>query len=866
MKVKEFFHFLLIAVLLFSTAAVAENQKIPSPKEFFGFQMGSDGNLAGWQKMLDYFNVLDKASDRVMVKTLGKSTLGNTFVVVIFSAPGNLAELEKFRKISKKLADPRGLDDAAIQKLIDEGKYVSAQSYSLHATEVGGIQCTPELAYDLATGNDPTTKMILENTIFLMVPSFNPDGAIMVKEWFDKYKGTEFDNTRLPYLYHFYIGHDNNRDSYQLTQNESRMHAQLIYRDWVPQSYVDHHHFGSRGARFYIPPYRDPIHDNVNPLIWREHQLYGAHMAVALDNEGKSGIESGLPFTAWWQASFHMSANYHNIAGMLTESASANWADPIYILPDQLSGTRGRPQYKPQMSMPRLWPGGWWRLRDIVEQKIIASKAVLELGARYKKTMLRNMVLKAKGNTDLGKSHAPYAFVLPYDQHDFLTAVKLARTFQENGVEVHRLEKDYQMGSRLFRAGSLVISCAQPMRAFIVSFLEQVDYPDNYWTREHTSGDPLRPYDLTGYSMSEHMGVEAVPFGHPTGGMKLTKIDGFVQPPPGTVKKGEPGTGTAFIFHGNYNDSFKAVNRLQKEGVTVYRATKLFRDGGKVFHPGSFIVKASKDLSGLVSQLAQTLGVDFFSLSGDMPAGVIKLKQPRLGLYKRYAGGNMDEGWTAWLLKDFEFSFHSLFNKDVQNKKKMAGYDVIVIPSDSYETIVKGRGEKVDKKTPPQYRGGIGESGEVNVKSFVEKGGTLVVLNGAYHFAQKVFDLPVNDVVEEKPWREFFCPGATLKIKVDTTHPLGYGMPSDALALFRYSPALRVSAGDFDDKVALPVRYAEKRLLQSGWLIGEKYLTNKPAVLVFEKGKGKIIILAFPAQHRAQMHGTFKFLFNSIFY
>lgn len=863
MKIKVFFYFILITVLLFPTAALAENAKIPTPKEFFGFQMGSDGKLAGWQKILEYFNVLGKSSDRVTVKTLGKTTLGNTFVAVIISTPANLANLEKYRKISKKLADPRGLDEAAIQKLIDEGKYVSAQSYSLHATEVGGTQCTPELAYDLATGNDPRTKMILENTIFLMVPCFNPDGLIMVKEWFDKYKGTEFDHTRLPYLYHFYIGHDNNRDSYQLTQNESRMHAQLFYRDWVPQSYVDHHHFGSRGARFYIPPYRDPIHDNVDPLIWREHQLYGAHMAVALENEGKSGIESGLPFTAWWQASFHMSANYHNITGMLTESASARWADPIYLLPDQLGGTRGRPEYKPQMSMPRLWPGGWWRLRDIVEQKIIASKAVLELGARYKKTMLRNMVLKAKGNTKLGKTQAPYAFILPLDQHDFLTAVKLARTFQENGVEVHRLESDFRMGSRLFRAGSLVISCAQPMRAFIVSFLEQVDYPDNFWTREHTTGDPLRPYDLTGYSMSEHMGVEAVPFSHPTRSMKLKKIDGFVQPPPGTVTKG---SGSAYIFNGNYNDSFKAVNRLQKVGADVYRITKFFREGDNVYHPGTFIVKASKDLSVLVTQLAQKLGIDFFPLSGNIPTDAMKLKHPRLGLFKRYGGGSKDEGWTSWLLKDFEFSFDSLFNRDVQTKKKMEGYDVIIFPSDSYNLIVKGRGEAYDKKTPPQFRGGIGDSGTTNIKNFVEKGGTLIVLNGAYHFAQKVFDLPVHDVVEKKPWRQFFCPGSTLKIKVDTSHPIGFGMPSNALALFRYSPALRVAAGDFDDKVTVPVRYAKKRLLQSGWLIGEKYLSNKPAVLVFEKGKGKIVILAFPAQHRAQMHGTFKFLFNSIFY
>ncbi len=223
----------------------------------------------------------------------------------------------------------------------------------------------------------------------------------------------------------------------------------------MPQAYIDHHHMGSSGARFYIPPYLDPIHPNVDPLLWREHQLYGAHMAVALENAGKSGFESGAPYTAWWQAAFCMAGNFHNITSMLTESASANWADPIYILPDQLGGTRGRPEYKPQMTMPRLWPGGWWHFREIVEQQMVSAKAMLEVGARYRETLLGNMVRKAQENIDRGQNEPPYAFIIPRDQHDFLTAVKLAKIFQMNGVEVHHLDKAYQVGSRMFRTGQL---------------------------------------------------------------------------------------------------------------------------------------------------------------------------------------------------------------------------------------------------------------------------------------------------------------------------------------------------------------------------------------------------------------------------
>jgi hypothetical protein len=858
---------IILGINLYSS----EVSTIPSPRDFFGFSMGSDGNLAGWGKIVEYFQLLDEHSDRVIVRNLGETTLGNPFILVSFSAPDNLKNLEKYRMINKKLADPRGLSGNEIRRLTKEGKYVSIQTYSLHSTEVGGTQCTPELAYRLVTADDETTGLILKNTIFLMIPCFNPDGLNLVRDWFYKYKGTEYNNKRLPYLYHFYTGHDNNRDSYMLTQKESRHFAGVAYREWVPQSYVDHHHFGSNGARFYIPPYYDPIHPNVSPLIWREHQLYGAHIAVALEDAGKSGIESGVPFTGWWQASFHMSANYHNITGMLTESASAQWADPIYILPDQLSGTRGRPEYKPQMSMPRLWPGGWWRLRDVVQQQIIASLSVLELGARYRERLLNNMVLKANENIRLGESGPPYAFILPRAQHDFLTAVKLARTFQQNGVEIHRLDKPFRMGSRLFDTGSIVISCAQPMRSFVVSFLEQVNYPDNYWTRTHRTLEPMRPYDLAAYSVSEHMGVDAIPVMQPLRGITMSKVNGEITAPAGSVR-GDGNDG--FVFERRFNDAFIALNRLMKNGVKVEYCKDGFEMDGRYYAPGTLIARSGSGspLEKLVRETAKELGLDFYTVPGDVSIKhLTPVTPPRLGLYKRYAGGNMDEGWTHWLLKDFEFSFDSLFNRDVQDRRKLKKYNVIIIPSDPHQLIVSGTREKSEqyqessKQTPPEYRGGIGKSGMGNIREFVENGGTLIVLNQAYEFAMKTFDLPISDSSEELPSRQFFCPGSTLKITVDPGHPLGYGMPGNALALFRNSPILNVAAGDFKNGVSIPVRYAEQNILQSGWLLGENYLSRKPAVAQFNVNKGRVVILAFPAQHRAQMHGTFKFLFNAIY-
>ncbi len=858
----------LLLVLSVILTANATAQSIPSPEEFFGFRMGADGELVQWDKVVEYFNLLADRSDRIIVQNLGESTEGNPFILAIISSPDNLKNLEKYRKISKKLADPRGLSDREIQDLIKNGKFVGLVSSSIHASEVGGINGSSEQAYEIVTSNDPTNTLILDNVIYLMIPSFNPDGAKMIADWFYKYKGTKYNNTRLPYLYHLYTGHDNNRDAYMLTQVESQHFAKVVYRDWMPQAYVDHHHMGSSGARFYIPPYLDPIHTNVSPLLYREHQLYGAHMAVALENAGKSGFESGAPYTAWWQAAFCMAGNFHNITSMLTESASANWADPIYILPDQLGGTRGRPEYKPQMTMPRLWPGGWWRFREIVEQQIIAATAMLEVGARYRETLLGNMVLKAQENIKLGQTEPPYAFIIPKDQHDFLTAVKLVKIFQMNGVEVHHLDKAYKYGSYIFAPGSYVISTAQPKRVFVKSFLEQINYPDNTWTRSHKDNSPIRPYDLSAYALNEHMGVDAIPILEPLQNISMSVAKPFVSPPKGTIGGG----GNGYILDHRSNDSIKAMNRLLAKGYDVSWIKEGFTHENMVYAPGAILVKGGGSLRSDLQSLADELGLNFQGAPSRISGGTIALKTPRLGMYKRYAGGNQDEGWTNWLLQDFDFTFTSLFNKDMKAPSVAQNYDVIIIPDDSVDAIIEGRGrrrgggQQSDEDIPEEYRGGIGDKGVENLKTFVKNGGTLITFNGSFEFAQNLFALPLSDTLEGVPSKEFWCPGSTLNITVDNSHPIAYGMPQNTTTLFRSSPSLRVSAIESGANVTVPARYNEQNLLQSGWLIGEKHLSNRPVVIEFQVEKGKVIILATPAQFRAQMHGTFKFLFNSIFY
>lgn len=845
-----------------------ERGKIPSPKEFFGFEMGEDRKLARWDKIVEYFYLLDKLSDRIKVVELGKTTEGNPFLLAYISSPRNLKNLEKYRRISYALATPIGLSEERAERLVRQGKAVVAITNSLHATEVGGTQMAVELAYELATSDDTRIREILDNVIMLLFPCFNPDGQIMVTDWYYKWLGTEYEGTSLPWLYHKYCGHDNNRDAYMLTQNESRMFAEMVYKQWKPQAYIDNHHMGSYGARFYIPPWYDPICPEIDPLVWREHQMFGAYMAVKLEMAGIKGVEGGPPFTAEWTASFLNLANFLNIVGMLTESATVKIATPIYIHHHQLTGHRGRATDRPQMSFPNPWPGGWWRLRDIVRQQKIANLAALELAAKLRETLLRNMYLKSRRNIERGLREPPYAFIFPPDQHDPLTMMKLIEIFLRLDIQVHRAKKPFRVGGRTYPAGSYVIFTSQPARAFIKYVLEKTIYPDNEWTRAR-DGTPIRPYDLASYTIPDYMGVKVeVAEEKFEGSFKLVKE---LEYPVYKISESKIG----YLLDPRYNDSFKAVNYLISHGFKLYRVAEEVTVDGKVYLPGTFYIPSQSGLFERVQETSDKFHLDFHSLKGELDAALMEIRRLRIGIYQRYYGGNMDEGWTRWVLEQYGFPFEIIRDKDIVEANLADKVDLLIIPND-YPCMITGENieEEMSKRfkrpfvlppIPPEYRSGLKKEGVEKLKEFVKNGGVLVTFNRACEFAITSFKLPIKDLSLEVEPKQFFCPGSMLKVDVNIEHVLGYGMPRRAYVLFHNSPILQVLPSYNNELYEVVASYPERDIMQSGWLIGEEHLSRKPAMISAKFDKGKIILMAFRPQFRAQMHGTFKLFFNTLF-
>ncbi len=871
----------VLAIGVLVAPALAGAQEPQSPEEFFGHIMGADRELAHWDELVEYYRHLDETSDRLQVLEMGPSTLGNPFVALFVSSPENLARLDDLQRLNRVLSDPRGRSEAEVEGAVRDGVAIVTQTFGLHSNEVAATQTAAELAWDLVIRDDAAMLEILDNTLSILFPSMNPDGTGLITDWYRETVGTEYEGSPMPWLYHPYIGHNNNRDAFMQNTIESVYAGRLIFRDWLPQAFIDHHEMGGSSARFYIPPYSEPIRPDGDPLVWWEMQWYGSHIGTRADQEGIEGVTNFSMFSGWGHFGFHWITPFHNIAGMLTESArTGRLATPVYLDEDQLQGNRRQLEvYEPQVNFPNPWSGGWWRVSDIVRQQKLSAIAALEVAARNREQVLRNAYIKATRQAERGERAEPVSygpdgpvagFLVPAAQHDPLTARKMIHRLLRQGIEVQEITEAFEHDGRVYDAGSWYVSMAQPKRGVIRWLLASNIYPDNRFTRR-ADGTPIRPYDLSTHTMAEFMGVRVDRVEtHPEIATRVVdwELDDVRAMPvePGDVSVGAHG----YLVDGRQNHAFRAVNLLFDEGVAVYRVDD---PGDSGLRAGDFVVEADAP-EALLRQAADSSGVSFAPLEVDPAAqggsAPREMDRLRVGMYHRYYTGNMDEGWTRMMLEDYGFPYDSLLDPAMTAENLQANYDVVILPNDGMQNML-GRDEPaygLGQNIPPEYRSGFGSEGVEALDAFVRGGGTLLTFSGAGSLPMQEMDVPVRNVLSGLSSTDFWAPGSTFRARVDTGHPVAYGMPRDALVLHGFqggdSQVYETPIHDHNERVRPVVTYLDRDILQSGWLVGEEHIAGKSGLSVVEHGEGRVIMIGFRPQHRGQTHGTLKFVFNSL--
>ncbi|HUR28125.1 MAG TPA: M14 metallopeptidase family protein, partial [Planctomycetota bacterium] len=484
---------------LLLTSLLAAAPQIP-PEKHFDRPVGDDFFLPDWNTVSSWYRGLDQASARVSLDVAGTTTEGREFLACTIASETNAARLDALRRDARSIADPRALSVAEGEALALRAVPIVMISTAMHSTEVAAPQFGMELAWNLATSDLEPWKSVREKVVVVLLPCTNPDGLDKVAHWYMDSVGKPHEGGGLPWLYQPYAGHDNNRDWFMLSLGETRIVSSLIYDRWHPQIYWDVHQQGSFAERMFVPPFRDPLDPNLDASVMGAIDLIGTRAALDMTSSGLKGVASGVSFDMWWHGGNRNVPVRHNIIGLLTEAASANLASPLFVAADRLRAPSGLARYAPSNRFRLPWPGGWWRVRDIIDYELAFAKSLLGGVAREPALYTRTVLEAARRTCALGPDDGdPLAWIVPADNPDANAVVRLCDALLRTGVEVSRASAPITADGRVLPAGSLVIHSGQPAWRHVDDLFETQAYP----------GDEP-PYDVAGWTLPALMGVEVV--------------------------------------------------------------------------------------------------------------------------------------------------------------------------------------------------------------------------------------------------------------------------------------------------------------------------------------------------------------------
>ena len=862
---------LTAAVVVAGGVARSASGQVRSPEDGFGFPSGADYEVADYEQMQAYFHGLAAASPRVEIREIGRSAKGHPMLLLFISSEDNIRQLERWSTGAAQLARGK-VDESNALALAASGKAIVWVDGGMDDQEYATAQMTPELAHRLATSEEGEIRNIRDNVVVLLMPVLNPDGVVNDVAWYRRVRGTPFETTRPPRLGQPWAGTDNNRDWFMNNQPETKAVSHVLYREWYPQIVYNQHQTGPDYTRIFIPPFADPVNPDIHPGVTTGVNMVGAAMAARYARLGMSGYVSRAVYSMWWNGGMRLTPYFHNQIGLLTETSHRTPTPRTYSpedFPEVISMRRGLAARtdSTSISYPDPWFGTESHFRDAFDYMIEATIATLDLAARYREHFLFNSWRMGRDAIELGEAGGPYAYVIPPDQWDPGEAVNLVNVFRHSGVEVRRATGGFEADGVQYAAGSYVIFTAQAFRPHVVNLMEPQRYPER---EKYPGGPPETPYDLAGWTLPIQMGVEVARIEQPFQA-RTEDVAGLAMLEEGSVA----GDATAgYVLSPRSNGAVRGVNMLLSAGVGVSVAKEEFTTAGRTQSRGTFIVQASDGVSDAVADVARELGLDFDALTAAPMVPADDLSLPRVGLYKAWHSRVDDQGWTLWLMEQFDFPVDTLHDQDIRTGD-LSSYDAIILPNHPGSEILRGNAPGT---MPDEFVGGLGAEGAAQLERFVRGGGTLVAFDAATDFPIDQFGLPVRNSVAGVPPEDFFVPGSLIRADVDTGHSMANGMQAEVAVSFSQSRAFEVvrlsgtgEGGREDVPAANPppvdvvVRYADHDLLMSGWAMGEdRHLAGQAAMVNVGLGNGQVVLFGFRPQFRGQPRGTYKLLFNAI--
>lgn len=811
---------MLIRLLAFLVAASAALAQVTTPQEHLGRPVGGDFTLADWTEVSSYYRLLDQQSPRVITQKVGVTAEGRDFLISIISSEANLARLDAIKAHARTLADPRDKTDEQVHAALEDGRVVLFISPAMHANETAAPQWGMEFAHALATSNDPVFVAARDNIVTVIFPSTNPDGLDIVVDWYRKTVGTPHEAADLLRLYQLYSGHDNNRDWFMLTQAETRIVTQLLYKEFFPTVYWDVHQQGSEGERMFVPPFRDPLNPNLDPGVISAINLLGTRAVYDMTREGLTGISTGVSYDMWWNGGNRNVPVRHNIIGLLTEAASVQFATPIFLQPSRIRGPDGLYGNLPSNQHLSPWPGGWWRLRHIIDYEHAFGRSLLASLSREPRSFLRTTLDASRRAIQAGADESPRAWIIPSDNRDPEAVRRLVEALILAGIEVRRADAATTADDRTYPAGSLVIRRDQPYGQHAKDLFDVQRYPD---------GSP--PYDVAGWTLPILMGVR--------------RVEVMGTPPDAAALVTDPAQAIA---------SFTGDPRATGGKLSAHHSDTWSRLAADLRAGKAYAWSPAGEDAGLLRPCEP-----------DAPGALTAL--PRIGLYSPWSG-SMDEGWMRYVL-DHQRIFYVFVRNEMLRAGNLADFiDVLIIPSIAPASLDRGRPEG---SVPDLYAGGLAPEGAVAIEEFVRTGGTLITFGAASTWAASLIKAPLVDVTTDPAAKDFSCPGSVLR-SVPTDHALALGLPPSLPLFFSRGMAFREMTSDERTKAAagaarpdVLLRYAPTRLLLSGWVAKPEAIEGHAAWVRVPHGSGRVHLFAFQPHFRAWTHATFQLIHRAAF-